>query len=552
MSPLMRSNNIAARMGRWSASHWKTAVFGGLAFVFASLVVGMQVGTKQLANDDASVGESHRAEQILKQSGFKSDPQTEFVVIQSQELKATDPAFRAVIGDTVRAVRPFPSVQSLRSPLDPGHGDLVSDDGRTVMVQWEMKGSLEQAEKKIDPIVTATTRVGKAHPAFFVGEAGAVSSDKALSEAFGKQLAQAGERSIPLTLLVLLLVFGALVAATVPIIVALTGVMATIGLLAIPSQWFPMDQNVAAVVLLIGLAVGVDYSLFYIKREREERAAGKGHRAALEAAAATSGRSVLISGITVMVAMAGMLFSGDKMYFSFGIATMMVVGIAMIGSLTVLPALLGKLGDRVEKGRIPFLNRFRRASGENRFWSAILTPALRHPAISAAAAAAVLIVMALPVLHIHTGQMGLGSIPKSWSTVETIDRLQTAFPGNVSPAVVAINANTDDASTKNAINSLRAQALASGKMQGPIEVDINPAHTVARVTIPLQGEGTDARSNAALKQLRKEILPATVGTVPGATYAVTGDTAASADESSLLKRKWPIVFAFVLTLAFGL
>jgi uncharacterized membrane protein YdfJ with MMPL/SSD domain len=182
----------------------------------------------------------------------------------------------------------------------------------------------------------------------------------------------------------------------------------------------------------------------------------------------------------------------------------------------------------------------------------VLTPALRHPAISAAAAAAVLIVMALPVLHIHTGQMGFGSIPKSWSTVETIDRLQTAFPGNVSPAVVAIKANTDNAATKNAINSLRTQALASGKMQGPIEVDVNPAHTVARVTIPLQGEGTDARSNAALEQLRKQILPATVGTVPGATYAVTGDTAASADESSLLKRKWPIVFAFVLTLAFVL
>ena len=288
-----------------------------------------------------------------------------------------------------------------------------------------------------------------------------------------------------------------------PLLLALTGVIATIGLLAIPSHLVPMDQNVSAVVLLIGLAVGVDYSLFYIKREREERAAGRGHRAALEAAAATSGRSVLISGVTVMVAMAGMLLAGDKMYMSFGIATIVVVGIAMLGSLTVLPAVLSKLGDRVEKGRIPFMRRLRRPSGENRFWSAVLTPALRHPAISARAAAAVLIVMALPVLHIHTGQMGLGSIPKSWSTVETIDRLQQAFPGNASPAVVAINANTDDAATKNAIDSLRAQALASGKMQGPIEVDVNPAHTVARVTIPLQGEGTDARSNAALRQLRQ-------------------------------------------------
>ena len=550
MSPLTRSNNIAARMGRWSASHWKTAVFGWLAFVLASLVVGMQVGTKQLSNDDASVGESHRAEQILKHSGFKADPQTEFVVIQSQKLKATDQAFQAVIGETVRAVRPFPLVKSLRSPLDPGHGDLVSDDGHTVMVQWEMKGTLDQAEKKIDPIVAATTRVGKTHPEFFVGEAGAVSSDKALNEAFGKQLAQAGERSIPLTLLVLLLVFGALVAATIPIIVALTGVAATIGLLAIPSQWVPMDQNVAAVVLLIGLAVGVDYSLFYIKREREERAAGKGHRAALEAAAATSGRSVLISGITVMVAMAGMLFSGDKMYFSFGIATMMVVGIAMIGSLTVLPALLGKLGDRIEKGRIPFVSRLRRQSGENRFWSAILTPALKHPLVSAIASAAVLVVLSLPLLHIHTGQMGFESVPKSWPTVKAIDRITDAFPGGASPAVVAVRADMNSADAKNAVNELRSKALASGQMHNPIDVTVNPAHTAAQITIPLAGEGTDARSNAALATLRDEILPSTFGQVPGASYGVTGQTAITHDSSSLLKRKWPIVFAFVLTFAF--
>ena len=550
MSPLKRSTNLAARMGRWSASHWKTAVFGWLAFVIASLVVGMQIGTKQLSNNDATVGQSHRADQILKHAGFKADPQTEIVVIQSSKLTSDDPAFQSVIRQSVAAVRPFPLVQNLRSPLDPGRGDLVSADGHTVMVQWDMKGKLEQAEKKIDPIVAATNRVASANPSFFVGEAGAVSSDKALTNAFNQQLAQAGERSIPLTLIVLLIVFGALVAATVPIIVALTAVAATIGLLAIPSQWVPMDMNVDAVVLLIGLAVGVDYSLFYIKREREERAAGRDHDAALEAAAATSGRSVLISGLTVIVAMAGMLFSGDKMYFSFGIATMMVVGIAMIGSLTVLPALLSKLGDRIEKGRIPVLGRLRRQSGENRFWSAILTPALKHPAVSALAATAVLVVMALPVLHIHTGQMGYQSVPKSWPTVKTINKVQDSFPGGANPAIVAIKADLNSANAKNAINELRAQALASGQMHNPIDVAVNPRHTVARVTIPLKGNGTDSASNASLATLRDDILPATVGKVPGATYAVSGPTAITHDESSLLKKKWPVVFAFVLTLAF--
>jgi RND superfamily putative drug exporter len=550
MSPLKRSNNIAARMGRWSASHWKTAVFGWLAFVVASLAIGMNVGMKTMSNDDTNVGESHRADQILKHSGFKAEPQSEIVVIQSSKLKIGDPAYRAVVRDEIDAVRTRPLVTNVRSPLDPAHADQVSADRHTVMVTWEMKGTLKQAENKIDPIVAATNRVGAAHPGFFVGEAGAVSSDKAISKAFDSQLKQAGERSIPLTLIVLLIVFGALVAASVPIVVALTGVAATIGLVSIPSQWVPMDQNVSAVLLLIGLAVGVDYSLFYLKREREERAAGQGHRAALEAAAATSGRSVLISGVTVMVAMAGMLLSGDKTYLSFGIATMMVVGIAMIGSLTVLPALLAKLGDRVEKGRLPILKRLRRQSGENRFWSAILTPALRHPGLSALAAGAVLVVMSLPVLHIHTGQMGFDSVPKSWPTVQTINKVREAFPGGDSPAVVAVKANTDSADTTNAINELRAKALASGQMHGPIDVAVNPSHTVARITIPLAGKGTDSKSNAALATLRNDLLPATVGKVPGATYAVTGTTAITYDDSSLLKRKWPIVFAFVLTLAF--
>src|SRR5205807_8832817 len=204
---------------------------------------------------------------------------------------------------------------------------------------------------------------------------------------------------------------------------ALSGVAATIGLVALPSQLVPMDQNVDAVVLLIGLAVGVDYSLFYLKREREERAAGRSPRAAIEAAAATSGRSVLISGVTVMVAMAGMMFSGDKSYLGFGIATMMVVGIAMLGSLTVLPAMLSKLGDRVEKGKIPFLHRLRRDSGENRFWKKVLAPAMRRPGIAAAVAGGALLVMALPVLNLHTAQSGLNALPNSAPTVETIKKI---------------------------------------------------------------------------------------------------------------------------------
>src|SRR4051812_45523692 len=550
MSPLKKSNNIAARMGRWSAGHWKTAVFGWLAFVVVSIAVGMAVGQKNIDQNDANVGQSHRADHILRDAGFQTDPQTEIVLIQSKKVTATDPAFRATIADAVAAVTRFPTIKNLRSPLDPAHADQISADGRTVLVEFDMKGDSDYATDRIDAITAATAKVAGEHRAFYVGEAGSISSGKALDKMFNEQLAQAGERSVPLPLLILLLVFGAIVAAGVPLLLALSAVLATIGLVALPSHIVPMDQNVSAVLLLVGLAVGVDYSLFYLKREREERAAGKSHRAALEAAAATSGRSVLISGVTVMVAMAGMLFSGDKTYLSFGIATMMVVAVAMLGSLTVLPALLSRLGDKIEKGRIPFLHRLRKPSGDSRFWSAILTPALKHPLVSAIASASVLLVMALPVLHLHTAQSGLDTLPKGVPTVATINKIQETFPGGADPAIVAIKAKADSPATVKAVAELKRRALASGQMRGPITVDVNDAGTALRVGIPLEGNGTDATSNAALQKLRNEILPATVGRVPNATWGVTGGTAASADANALLKRSAPLVFGFVLTFAF--
>jgi uncharacterized membrane protein YdfJ with MMPL/SSD domain len=551
MSPLKRSNNLAARMGRWSASHWKTAVFGWLVFVIAAFMIGGKVGTKQIEDDNVNVGQSHKADQILKDAFPQTDPQTELVLVQSSTQTVDDPAFRATVQDVERTIGGNSAIKNLKSPLDRANADQISKDGRSVMVTWDMKGKYETAKKKIDGIQAAIDEVGDRHPGFYVDEAGSVSTGKALDKMFGDQLKLAGERSIPITIIVLLLVFGALVAVGIPLLLALTAVFATIGLVALPSQFVPMDANVNAVILLIGLAVGVDYALFYLKREREERAAGRDSRVALEAAAATSGRSVLISGITVMVAMAGMMFSGDKSYLGFGIATMIVVGIAMLGSLTVLPALLSRLGDKVEKGKIPFLHRLRRDSGENRFWKAILTPVLRRPAIAAAAAGAVLLAMATPVLHLHTAQSGLNALPKSAPTVDTLQRLEDAFSnGDVAPAIVAIKANTDSPSTQRAIAALESKAIASGQMHGPIEVEANASHTVARVTIPLAGEGTDKTSNAALQTLRNEVLPATIGKVSGATYAVTGPTAISADQNTLLKHKAPIVFGFVLIFAF--
>jgi uncharacterized membrane protein YdfJ with MMPL/SSD domain len=550
---MQKAMNIAGRMGGWSARHWKTAVFGWLACVIAFFAFGnIVLGFVQIDINDAGVGQSHKADQILAKAFPERRPQTEYVLIQSTSRTADDPAFRSTVDDVIASVESSPAIKNLDSPYDPRNASLISDDRRAAMVQWEMKGDADQAQAKIDALSAATTTVGKQHPEFFVGHAG-VSSDKGLDKMFNDQLKLAGERSIPITIAVLLLVLGTLVAVGIPMLLALTGVIGTIGLVAVTSHLVPADQNVNAVILLIGLAVGVDYSLFYIKRWREERAAGREPSAALAAAAATSGRSVLISGFTVLIAMAGLFFAGDKTYLSFGIATMIVVAVAMLGSLTVLPALLSKLGPRVDKGRIPFVHRFRNDAEGSRFWRAILRPTLRHPVIAAVLSGGLLVLLALPAFHLHTSQSGLEALPKSAPTVDTIQRIEDSFSnGNVAPAIVAVQANTDSPATQQAIRSLEAKALASGQAKRPIDVEVNPSHDVARVTIPLVGNGVDEASNDALATLRNEILPATIGKVPGATFAVTGNTAQSVDQNALLKSKAPIVFGFVLIFAFAL
>ena len=190
----------------------------------------------------------------------------------------------------------------------------------------------------------------------------------------------------------------------------------------------PLDTDIGVIVLLIGLAVGVDYSLFYLKREREERAAGRSERAALEAAAATSGRSVLVSGLTVMVAMAGMLFTGDKTFMGFGIATMIVVAIAVLGSLTVLPATLAALGDKVDKLRVPFLHRLRRPDGGGRMWSAILDRVLRRPLVSVVLAGGLLLALAAPALHMHIASPGFDTLPQNLSAVQDLQQAAEGVP----------------------------------------------------------------------------------------------------------------------------
>ena len=360
MSPLKRSTNIAARMGRWSARHRKTAIFGWLAFVIASFAVGIAMPMKTIDENDFNVGEARKADHIIRDAGFKVDEQMEYVLVQSETATASDPAFRAVVDEAITTLDGFKQVEKLRSPFAAGNEGQISADGHSALIQFSPTGHVRRDGRLHRHGHRLGGEGAEGEPRLRRGRGRLRLDRQGARRDVRLPAARAGLVSIPLTLIILLRRVRLLVGATIPLLLALSSVFATIGLVALPSQIVPMDESVAEVILLIGLAVGVDYSLFYIRRERDERRAGRSEQAALEAAAATSGRAVLISGFTVMIAMAGMFFSGDKTFMSFAIGTMIVVGVAMVGSLTVLPAMLSWLGDRVDKVRVPFLWRLRR------------------------------------------------------------------------------------------------------------------------------------------------------------------------------------------------
>jgi len=545
---LRRPSNFAARMGRWSARHRKIAVLGWFAFVAASFVIGsMLIGPKE-ATDATGPGESGRASAILEESF--PQPAGEVVLIQSDTLRTSDPEFDAAIRAVVDALVFEDAVQSIRSPLDSENSGQISADGGSAIVEFRIRGDADLAEDHIDPILAAVAAVQAKHPRVFIGQFGEASANKALNDSFGSDLGKAGLFSVPVTLIILVVVFGAIVAAGIPLLLALTAVFATFGLWALPSQIWPSDESLYAIVLLIGLAVGVDYSMFYLKREREERAAGRSPEAALEVAAATSGRSVLISGVTVIIAMAGMLFAGDD-FAPYGIATMLVVAVAVLGSLTVLPAVLSKLGDNVDRLHGPFVHRLRRDDGEGRIWGAIVDRVLRRPVLSLVLAAGLLLAIAAPALTLHTAEPGIDTYPQDLEAVKTFNRLDAAFPGTEIPANVVVQApNVRSPEVSGAIARLEEQALATGLMQEPILVDVNEDNTVANVAIPVAGNGNDDTSNAALAALRNRLIPETLGSLAGVEVAVGGFTAGSKDYNDAMKSAAPLVFAFVLTFAF--
>jgi uncharacterized membrane protein YdfJ with MMPL/SSD domain len=519
-----------------------------LAFVVASLMIGSALGVTTLGDEDGGVGESGRADKTLHDA-FPQRTE-ESVLVQSEQLKASDPAFRAGVDDTIRRLEGARSVRDVAGPYE-GDGRISKDD-HSALIDFEIGGDPETATDRIDPALAATAAAAKANPELRIEQFGDASADKAISKQFGDDFKKAELTSLPITLLILVIAFGALVAASVPLLLALSGVAATIGLLAPISLLAPVDESINSVILLIGLAVGVDYSLFYLRREREERAAGRSEQASLEAAAATSGRAVLISGFTVMIAMAGMYLAGAATFQSFATGTILVVAVSVIGSLTVLPAVLSKLGDRVDRGRVPLLGRIKARTARAGIWSHTVDRVLKRPLLSAVISGGVLLALALPTFAMETSVPGVDGLPQDLPVVQTYNRIQEAFPGESIPANVVVEAHdVTVGATAAAIEDLQAQAAKQGDLFEPgATTEASPDKTVANVAIPLAGDGTDATSNRALDELRDNLIPATVGQVDATTTSVTGMTAGTADFNDSMSSHIPWVFAFVLSAAF--
>jgi uncharacterized membrane protein YdfJ with MMPL/SSD domain len=545
----MQSQNLAAHAGRWSAQHRKAAIFGWVLFVVLAVVAGGKIGQNDLDASATGSGESKRGDMIVAAAGFPKRA-GEQVLIQGNGSRAT-----AAVRDVVSRLGRIDGVTEIESPLDPAtRANTVSKDGRSVVVNFKLAGSDEHAKRLVEKPLAAVAAVRSAHPGVRVEEFGEISATKAIAAQDAQDGKQAKLLSNVLMLIILLAAFGAVVAAGLPLVLGATAVAGTVGLLGPVSHLYALPSDVAELVVIIGLAVGVDYAMFYSRRVMEERDRGHSAEDAVAIAAGTSGRAVLISGLTVMAAMAGLLFAGNAIFVGFGIGTMLVVGVAMLGSLTFLPAMLAFLSRKnwLEKGRVPYITKRRHAAnGQSRIWAAILTRVLKRPLVSAVLAAGLLIALTIPALGMQFKDPGFDGYSRSQPVIQTHDRLQAAFPGGAVPATTVIKAADVTAPpVQAAIRQLHDGALATGRLSEPSHVEISPDKTVAVVALSVNGSGTDAASERSLEVLRSVVVPATVGRLPGAEVAVTGMTAGSKDFLDAMTSRAPIVFGFVLSLAF--
>ncbi len=523
-------------IGRWSARHPWRAIVVWVLFVSLSVAGVAATGTKSLWN--GSAGESAHGYDLMNAHGVWP-PSVEYGYVHSSTLSVSDRAFRSAVTDVgARMQAGFGGEMELR---------VSADRHSTIIVQTP-----DRVPQSVSSVRASVLEAAQAHPLVMIGEAGAFTVSDARDRAGNRDLHRAELFSIPVTLLVLLFAFGSVVAALVPVVLALTAVAAAFGLLGPISQVFPLDESVKVVVLLIGMAVGVDYALFYVVRSREERSRGRTSHEALERTARTSGRTILVSGTTVMIAIAGLFLIRSNVFNAIASGTIAVIACAIAGSVTVLPAILELLGTRLDRGRVPFLPHLRTDGSGSPFWSAVVDRVLRRPRLSIALGSGLLLLLAVPAFSLHVSKPSGETLSSQSSPVfATLDKIRAEFPSTAAPAVlVAVGPASEQPDALRAIARLERLAVARGIAHAPFTLTTSTDGTAASLEIPLTGAGNNTASRQAISVLRHDLVPTTLGRLSGVETAVTGVSAEDVDFTQQMEAGLPYVIAFVLAFAF--
>ncbi len=531
----MSRRSVTVRVARWSATHPWRAIGLWLLLVVVAVGLSATIPKQQTKADDTWIGQSGTASEMIRQAGLEDKP-SETVLLTDPDGPLDKTAATTAMTQLRQKMTALDAVNAVGQPV-------WAENGKAALLPIELKGNADDASDNVEKLVAATAEVQKANPDLKIEEAGSASIDAGIWKQVGSDLARAEKLSLPITFALMLLAFGALIAAGIPVLLAFSAVGAALGFYAPLSYLFPDGGSVANVVLLIGMAVGVDYSLFYLKREREERRRGHGTVDAIEIAAATSGHSVVVSGFAVIVSMAGLYVAQDPVFSSMATATIVVVAIAVLGSLTVLPALLAKLGHRVDRPRIPLLWRLNRRIGPGGISRRILAPVLRFPKIALMISAIAVVALAVPALGMKTEPGGLNTLPQSIPEVRTMTTLQQNFPSQGMAYDIVAKGNDAEAG----LAKVQQAAVGSREFVAMPGESIKKNGDTAVLTLVSVRPDTSEDAKQALDKLRNDLVPASLNQA-GVSWAVGGETASSVDYGKNQRDKLPYVIAFVLAL----
>ncbi len=497
--------------------------------------------------------ESKRAEALAEQVRGPR-PANEIVIVRSDELTADDPQFKGFVEGLYGRVLAVGStvVAGGTDYYQSGDESLVSKDRHTTILPFVMAGDEVEADKNIDKVLPVVEKAD-AGSEFHVLISGEASLDHDFSKVSEKDL-QTGEAiGVPLALIVLVLVFGALAASVIPLGLGILSIVVALGVTALLGQQFEFAYPVTNVISMMGLAVGIDYSLFIVSRYREERARGLQKQAAIQTAGATASRAVFFSGMTVVFALLGMLIVPTTIFRSLAAGGIIVLAVSVLVSLTLLPAILGLIGDRVNALRVPFIGRGLEHADPERtggFWDRITKAVMRYPVISLVVVMALLIALAVPYVDIETGSAGVSTLPDGIQSKEGFEILEEEFSfGLVTPAEVAIKADdVNGEAVQGAIQRLET-ALSADASYSPDAFQVNKTGDVGLLSIPVHGDPTQDEAISAIERLREQYIPAAFSGVD-AEVIVGGITAKNMDYFKVTDDYTPIVLAFVLGLSF--